>query len=264
MIESTRHSTPTDPEPLSRFGARLRRVLPVDGLPEFPGRRVAGVCLIAGPLLMAAGALLRVDHYFFFPAQLAAFAEQPVRMTVAYTLFAMGNLLLFPAVTLLAVRIAARSPGWALWGWLLTSAGLFARAYHTGMDDMAFRMVDAVGAETATRLMEQTYTDFQMYSTFNVACMAGWLVLALGAWRTRVFGPVPAVAMALMVGMPIGVLKGTTPWSLVYLAGLTVALLPLGVRVLREGPRPRAAVVSRWVGVAVATLALMTVIGQLG
>jgi hypothetical protein len=251
------------PTPLSAPGG-LGRILPVDRMEAFPGRWVGGVAMILGPLLMLAGTLMRVRFDFFFPAQLAAYERHPGLMATSYALFAAGNLLLWPAVALLAARIGTRSPGWGLWGGMLAMSGLFARAFHAGVDHMAFRLADAEGAAAATRAVSETYGAFQIFSALNLAILVGWLVLALGAWRTQVLGPVRALALALMAALPLGVLKGTTPLSLVALAGPTAALLPLGFGLLRQGPRPTRAAVLRWVPLTLGTLALMVVLGQAG
>ncbi|MFF3121333.1 hypothetical protein ACFVRD_02900 [Streptomyces sp. NPDC057908] len=240
------------------------RMLPVEVMEAFPGRWVGGVAMVLGPLLMLAGALVRVRSDFFFPAQLAAYEHDPGLMATSYALFGAGNLLLWPAVAVLAARIGTRSPGWGLWGGVPAMSGLFARTFHAGADHMAFRLTDAEGAEAATRAVSETYGAFQIFSALNLAILAGWLVLALGAWRTRTLGPVRAFALALMAALPLGVLKGTTPLSLVALVGLTAALLPLGFGLLREGPRPSRAAVLRWVPLTLVTLVLMVLLGQAG
>ncbi|WP_256102983.1 hypothetical protein [Streptomyces sp. Ncost-T10-10d] len=242
----------------------LGRMLPVEAMEAFPGRWVGGVALVLGPLLMLAGALARVRSDFFFPAQLAAYERNPGLMAISYALFGVGNLLLWPAVAVLAARIGTRSPGWGLWGGVLAMSGLFARTFHAGADHMAFRLTDAEGAEAATRVVSETYGVFQIFSALNLAILAGWLVLALGARRTRILGPVRAFALALMAALPLGVLKGTTPLSLVALVGLTAALLPMGLGMLREGPRPSRATVLRWVPLTLVTLVLMVLLGQAG
>ncbi|MCT2588778.1 hypothetical protein LHJ74_02290 [Streptomyces sp. N2-109] len=239
-------------------------MLRVERMDAFPGRWAGGVTMVLGPLLMLAGALLRSRFDFFYPAQLTAYDRHPGLMATSHTLFAVGNLLLWPAVALLAARIGARSPGWGLWGGLLAMSGLFARAFHAGADHMAFRLADAEGPAAATRAVSDTYGAFQVFSTLNLAILAGWLVLALGAWRTRVLGPVRASALGLMAILPLGVLKGTTPLSLVALVGLALAMLPLGVRLLREGPRPSRAAVLRWVPVTLTAVGLMFLLGQAG
>ena len=43
----------------------------------FPGRWVGGVSLVLAPLVLLAGALLRIQYHFFFPAQLAAARYEP-------------------------------------------------------------------------------------------------------------------------------------------------------------------------------------------
>lgn len=88
--------------------------------------------MVLGPVLMLAGALLRVRFHFFYPDQLAAYERHPTLMATAYGLFAAGSELLWPAVAVLATRIGIRSPGWGLWGGVLAVLGLFARTFHAG------------------------------------------------------------------------------------------------------------------------------------
>lgn len=52
-------------------------------------------------------------------------------------------------------------------------------------------------------------------------------------------GIVRSVALASMSALPIGVLKGTGPMSIVAALGLFPAPVPPGVRVLKDGPAPR-------------------------
>ncbi|MET7853532.1 hypothetical protein ABZT48_36235 [Streptomyces avermitilis] len=59
-------------------------------------------------------------------------------------------------------------------------------------------------------------------------------------------------------------LKGTTPVSLVALTGLCAALVPLGLALLCEAPRPSRAAVLRWVPLPLVTLGLMVLLGQAG
>ncbi|MDF4251238.1 hypothetical protein [Streptomyces sp. WMMB303] len=248
------------------LGARLHDVLPVERLEGtgFPGRWVGGAAMVLGPLLMLAGASLRARFPFFFPDQLAAYERHPLLMATAYGLFAAGNLLLWPAVAVLAARIGARSVGWGLWGGALAMFGLFTRAFHAGVDHLAFQLVRSQGVEEATEAVSAGYGAFHVFAALNLAILAGWIVLALGAWRTRVLGPVRAAALGLTAALPVGVLKGTTPLSLVALAGLCAGLLPTGLALLREGTRPRRTSALRWVTLVMVTLCLMVLLGQAG
>lgn len=211
--------------------------------PVFPGRWLGGASLVIGPALVLAGVLLRLRLGFFFPAQLDAYERRPDLMEASYGLVSAGWVLLWPGVVLLAARIGRRFRELALWGGAFTLLGLFARTFHAGVDHLAFRLVTVQGASAAARTVSETYGAFHVFSTLNAAIMGGWLLLAVGAHRARVLGPLRATALALASAMPLGVLKGTTAWSVAAAAGLCAALVPLGVAVLRTGPAPRAATV---------------------
>lgn len=121
--------------PATAIDARLRALLLVEpmGAAGFTGRWVGGTAMVLGPVLMLAGALLRVRFHFFYPDQLAAYERHPALMATAYGLFAAGSVLLWPAVAVLATRIGSRSPGWGLWGGVLAVLGLFARRPEPGL-----------------------------------------------------------------------------------------------------------------------------------
>lgn len=239
------------------------RLLPMEWS-GFPGRWAGGVSLVAGPLLLGTGVLLRLPFHFFYPEQLAAGVEHPALIAASYGAFAAGTVLLWPALATLAARIGHRSPGLALWGGIFAVLGLFARTFHAGVDHLAFQLADRQGAEAATRFVGETYGAFHLFSALNLAIMGGWLLLALGAWRARILGPVRALALSAAAALPLGVLKGTTPLSVVAVAGLCLALVPLGLTVLRDGPAPRRASALCWTAAVIMTVALMTVAGQAG
>lgn len=231
---------------------------------QFPGRWLGGTALILGPLLLLTGVLLRYRFDFFFPDQLAAYDRHPRLMFAAYSAFLAGTMLLWPAVATLAGRIGVRRPGWALWGGALATFGLFARTFHAGIDHLAFQLVEAQGVDAATRTVGDSYGAFHIVSALSAAIVAGWIVLAIGAYRARVLGIVQAVALGATAALPLGVLKGTTAMSVVAVTGLAVAFVPLGVRTLREGPRPNAATAARWILLIVVVVLAAAVLGQAG
>ncbi|MEO3799420.1 hypothetical protein [Nonomuraea sp. B1E8] len=206
---------------------------------EFPGRWVEAAGLLLGPVLMLAGVLLRADIDDFFPAQLAAFAASPARISLSYSAFAAGNVLLWPAVIALVRRVWAAQPRWALWGGVLILLGLFARTFHAGVNHLAFQLVDVQDLQTAQKAVADSYGAFHVFHALSFSIFFGWIVLAVGTWRARVLGLTRSVALASMSALPIGVLKGTGPMSVVATVGLCVALVPLGVHVLKDGPAPR-------------------------
>jgi hypothetical protein len=76
----------------------------------------------------------------------------------------------------------------------------------------------------------------------------GWGLLAIGAYRARVLGRVPALAIAFMLTHYTGVLKGSDLNSLAGAVLLAAALVPLGVALWRAAPPPSRA--ARWGGTA--------------
>ncbi len=116
--------------------------------------------------------------------------------------------------------------------------GLFARAFHYGVNTFAFALVDSTGLNTATAV--SAYYGYREWvaSSLSLAVMLGWIVLAIGCFLSRTLRLLPAIALALTSGLMIGVLKGSTWASAVQVAGLTVALVPLGVAFLCHADRP--------------------------
>ncbi|MFI6519738.1 hypothetical protein ACIBF1_29550 [Spirillospora sp. NPDC050679] len=216
-----------------------------------------------GPVLLLAGVLLRARFHFFFPDQLAAYDRHPTLMTASYSCFAAGSVALCPAVTALVARIGATRPTLAAFGGGLTLLGLFARTFHAGADHLAFQLVGTQGRRSATTAVADSYQAFHIFQYASFAIMLGWLVLAAGAWRSSVLGPVRCLALALMSLLPLGILKGTTPLSIVGTAGLCVALVPLGLATLRDGPRPTRRSMA-WFGIAALAVTTLGFASSLG
>lgn len=236
---------------------KLNTLLPIyKETPQFPGRWLSAVSLILGPLLILTGILLRYQFDFFFPAQLAAVGSSEPMMFAAYSSFLLGNVILWPGIFTLAQRISIQKPGLAIWGGALVIFGLFARTFHAGIDHLAFQLVEAQGVEAATEFIKATYGSYHVMSFFNAAILAGWLVLAMGAFRAKVLPIWGAIALALMSVLPLGVLKGATTASIVAGLGLCVALVPFGIRLISDGPKPALGVVVRWI-LAIAVLGFL-------
>ncbi|HEY0736160.1 MAG TPA: hypothetical protein VGD69_14695 [Herpetosiphonaceae bacterium] len=202
---------------------------------DFPGRWIGGACLILGPLLLLAGAGLRMPFHFFFPQQLAAFAEHPQRITAAYSLWALGHVTLVFGVLTLTTLIGRWNRVWAAWAGSLAILGLFTRTFHAGIDHLAFQLVQVQSLEQAIQAVDDSYRAFHAFRYLNGAIMAGWVLLAIGSYRSGTLGWPRALALGMMVMVPFGTLKGTEIRA-IGLLGLAIALIPLGVTILRQGP----------------------------
>jgi hypothetical protein len=231
----------------------------------FPGPWLGGVSLIVGPGLLLAGTLLRLGVPFFFPHQLAEYQRQPSTMSAAYGLFLAGTIALWPGVVAVATRVGATRPAWAAWGGSLVMFGLFARAFHYGVNTFAFSLVDSVGLNAATEAVGAYYGYREwIVSSLTMAIMTGWIVLAIGCFLSRTLRLVPAIALALMSGLMIGVLKGSSWASAVQVAGLAVAFVPLGITLLRGAGRPSVRAISLSVPLVLLFMVGSVVLGQLG
>lgn len=126
-----------------------------------------------------------------------------------------------------------------LWGGLLVIVGLFARAFHSGVDHFAFQLVESKNVEVATNFVGEFYGMFNVVNILNFSIFFGWIVLALGAYLSKVFGWFRSIALGTMFFLALGVLKGTNMTTIISLTGLCIALPPLGVQVLKSGSKPQ-------------------------
>ena len=220
----------------------LSRVTPLKTPPNeafwFPGRWIGGISLILGPLLLLTAALLRLPFHYFYDAQLTAYAEHPALITAAYTCYTLGWLFTWPGVITLARLIGMRLPTLAVIGGTVVILGLVGRVFHAGIDHLAFQLVDVQGLEAAIRAVDDSYLAFHVVRYFNGMMMVGWVLIAIGAYRAGIMGWFRSIALASMFFLPFGTLKGTRGETVFLLLGLCIAFIPLGVKVLREGPRP--------------------------
>jgi hypothetical protein len=147
---------------------------------------------------------------------------------------------------------------------VLAIVGLFARTLHAGADRFAFTLVASQGVAQATSAVGSSYGVANPYGALNPAIMLGWIVLAIGAWRSGVLGPLRALALAAMSALMLGVLKGSSWMSVVAVAGLCVAFVPLGVATIAEAPRPSPQRAAAWIVIVVLALAVCYAIRDLG
>jgi hypothetical protein len=230
----------------------------------FPGRWVGGVSMVLAPLLLLTGVLLRIQFHFFFPQQLAAFKEHPLLITASYNLFLAGTISLWPAIVTLGRFISLKRPGWALCGCTFVIFGLFARTFHAGADYMAFQSTRVQDLNIVTKTVAASYGAFHVVSALNGAILFGWIILAIGAYLSGTCGLVRSIALGLMSALMIGVLKGSSAMSVIAVAGLCLALVPLGIDILTARPNPPIRTVMAWSSAVTALIAAFFVLGQLG
>lgn len=222
---------------------------PVTG---WPGSRFGAAALILAPLLLLAAEAVRSGHDYFFPAQLAAMASVPGTILTSYALYTAGLVLMIPAFFALAGLIGRERPGWAFWGATIAVVGSTVRIFQEGISFLSLQLVHAQGLEATTTAVSHTYQAWYVLQTLDGSDNLAWAVLAIGAYRARVLGWVPALGVAFMMTHYSGVLKGTDLSSLLSAVLLAAVFVPLGAGLWR-----RAEPVSRrvwWGGVAAVAL----------
>ncbi|MBA3927149.1 hypothetical protein [Listeria rustica] len=223
-----------------------------------------GNIVTSSTALLLTGMLLRVKFHFFFPDQLKAYVGHPELMTLAYSLFALGNVLLFPGVILLAKRICVDRPLWGIWGGMFVVLGLFARTFHAGADYLAFQVAHQKGVEEAMDFVANSYGTFHIFHSFSLFIMIGWPILAIGAYLSKELRWYQCIGLFVMISLPLGVLKGTTTAGLVAIVGLCIAFIPLGIKVLREGEKASLKKLILWTSVVVFLCIFSFIFGELG
>ncbi|WP_147533282.1 hypothetical protein [Bacillus marasmi] len=149
------------------------RSISQSSIESFLGRWLGGLSLIIAPVLLVISALLRIQFNFFFPDQLAAYDTHPTLMLTSYSLFLIGMILLFPAILILVQLISRKMPRLGLWGGLLVIVGLFARAFHSGVDHFAFQIVESEKVEVAANFVGEFYGMFiKFFYPFWLDCIS--------------------------------------------------------------------------------------------
>lgn len=231
---------------------------------SFPGRWLGGISMALGPILLLAAELLRIRFHFFFPQQLKAFEQYPTLISTSYSMYLAGNILLWPAVITIANLIGQKKPVWAVWGGAFVMFGLFARTFHYGINHLAFQLVHILNLQKATETISLSYGAFHIISTLTGTILVGWVLLAVGAYLSGTLGLVRSIALAVMSTLMIGVLKGSSLMSVIATASLCIAFVPLGIKVLLDGPRPETRPLLGWSIVIVVVMIALFFLGQAG
>ncbi|MGD6993566.1 hypothetical protein [Sutcliffiella horikoshii] len=81
---------------------------------------------------------------------------------------------------------------------MFTILGLIGRVFHGGIDHMAFQLVDVQSLALAKNAVSDSYHAFHIVRYFNGMMMFGWMLLAIGAYRSNTIGLIRSVALASM------------------------------------------------------------------
>lgn len=211
---------------------------------HFLGRKSAATCLIAGPLIMAVAVVLwgyttdRTDGV----AWVQRVQDNPALAGLSENLVTVGAVMTLLAITWLTQHVAAQGATKArLFGTLIVVGHIVGLVF--GGMSLAVRQL-ASGGDPATvgPLVERIYEGPEFTLGFlNPPLIAvGYVGLAVVAARAGVLPTWRAIALALTITFPIGIIGGITVVSVISFACLACAIAPFGVALLRQpGPADR-------------------------
>lgn len=202
----------------------------------FPGPRVAGVAMIAAPLFMIAAALcLYVFEWGTSADSFARISQEPLRAEIGVNLFMAGWACMLVAAFAFARLVAAKRPTLATVGGLLVVGGICMSLFFGGITTFENALASHPNRVVALEMNELVAPPVVVLLLLP-GVIVGWITLAIGAWKAGVLGPARAIALAGTAGLPIGPILGVAIVLPFVFVANAIALVPLGVALLRAKP----------------------------
>lgn len=222
----------TDVMDLSSVGGRADQF--------FAGRRFTGVCMVAAPLLLTAGAVLLMGIYGRGPSErVGAYAENEVRATVAVNLAMAGTVLAAFALAGVGALVAARCPRLGRAGGALAVIGLFGPAFFLGINHVGIRLGDLADRAGAGAVFQDAEATPNIVNLAGPALLVGFVLLAIGTAKAGVLPRSRSWALGIAAVAPVGLISGIVVISVVAWLALAFALAPLGRDILRAAASDR-------------------------
>lgn len=201
---------------------------------SFPGPRLAGIACILAPILLMGGA------YFLHPTDpeststILSYRPDASRVGLGLNLFMTGVVFAAFAGIALARLVAAKAPRIASVGGFLVVAWAASSPFFGGVQYVDVPLAGVVDDATARAVGEATGFIPIPVLVGTIGLLAGWTTLAVGAWRTGVFGIVQGLGLATMSLVPVAVaFAGQPALAAVAFLGMGIALVPLGIDLVR-------------------------------
>jgi hypothetical protein len=203
----------------------------------FPGRTVTGLCMIIAPLLAIIGSLAAVGIYHAKGADFAAgMVGHHFQGEIAFNFAVAGSILLIFAITGVAQAIARVRPRLGQAAGVLVIIGLCGPLFFNGVYFGGFQLMQfsQPSASIAGKMMDQAQIiPSNIINISGPALVIGFILLGIGAAKAGVLPRWRAWALGITCITPVGFISGFIVIAAIGFAGATIALLPLGLRLLR-------------------------------
>jgi hypothetical protein len=193
--------------------------------------------MVAAPLLALAGTAAGIDSYHARGADfLAGMVAHPHSFDVAIQLAQAAMVLLLVAVVGLATMICATRPRWGRAGGVVAAIGLCGPISFESVYWAASSLTDTAAHRAAGAvLIDQSQIIPRTVMNVTGPCLlVGFILLAVASAKAGVLGRPAAVALGMTALIPFGFISGYLVISLVGFLGTAVALVPLGLALLRH------------------------------
>lgn len=222
--EAETTGTPTSPADVLRTG--------------FPGPAVAGVSLMAAPVLGAVGSALAIGIYAFKGADMMrGMAAHHARAVAGINVAVVGVALTVLAVLAVSSCVSARRPALGRTAGVITLVGLAGPLFFEGMYWGASFLTGPTWRQAGAHLIDgTTQIPNTIVNLSGPGLIVGFILLAVGSAKAGVLSRPRAVCLGMLALLPVGFVSGYIAVSAVGFAVSSVALVPLGLEAL--GLRP--------------------------
>jgi hypothetical protein len=187
--------------------------------------------MVLAPLLLIAGSGLLIGIYGPDSETLVSSGRsRHLQALFAHNLSVAGTILTALAVIGVSQRVIPSQPRLGRIGGVGAVAGLFGPAFFLGVYGTAFH---ADGSTAVARAVDAVQTVPHVINFTGPAILVGFVVLAIGAARSGLLPTWRCVALGLAAAAPVGLIAGIVPLFVATWVALAVAIVPLGLDILR-------------------------------
>ncbi len=200
----------------------------------FPGPVVTGICMIVAPPVLALMALMASDLYKFKGHDfLTAMHAHPTRTEIFLNVVPIATIALMFACIGLAGAAARRAPRPARVGGVATVLGLCGPLTFLAIEFCGYQLSARHLAAGAFMYDQANMVPRTIMNITGPAIIVGFITLAVAARRAGLLGKGAAICFACTALLPIGFISAVLPISAIGFIACSVALVPLGLGLLR-------------------------------
>ncbi|HET7173580.1 MAG TPA: hypothetical protein VFI30_04810 [Nocardioidaceae bacterium] len=207
-------------------------------VPGFPGNAVTGVCMLVAPIALAILCLLGIGIYKYDGHDfLAAMAAHRVRAEIFLNFVPLAVIMLMLAALGLAGLATRTTPRLARLGGVCALLGLCGPIFFLGIEFAGYQVSSPRYLAAGAYMYDQANMVPRVSINISgLALIVGFISLAIAAYRAGLLDRVRAVCFGLAALLPVGFISAVLVVSAIGFAACAVALVPLGLAVLRGAP----------------------------